>query len=719
MKLRNYLLIALSIMIFSCAEKQPLVKEGEAEIMVTSQVLEVPSARKERTVNTVHGEQIIDDYAWLKDKHRKDPKVLEYIEKENDYAKKSLAEISKLENKVYEEIMSKIVQTDMSVPVKIDDYYYYNREIEGKQYPVYCRKLLSMDRQEEILLDLNDLAKGHDFLELGVYSVSPDHKYLAYSLDTSGDERFTLFIKYLSKNILFKETFQNVGDLEWAESNNTFFYTTINERNRSDKVFRHVLGTSPDSDRRMFNETDESFYVWVDKSKSRKYIFIETANKNTSEIHYLKSDDPMGFFNMIMPRKSGTEYYPEHSGDSFYILTNADKAFNFKVVQVKESFPYKDKWEEYIPHRTDVFIDEIELFKDYIVVSEISEGKKGVRILDYESLQGKELQFNDKCYTVFSGSNPMFDSKKYRYVYESMTTPYSIIEYNMETGAKNFLKQEKILGGYDQMKYASELIYALARDGQTIPISLVYRRDKFKQEGNNPFLLEGYGSYGDFNDPSFSVSRLSLLDRGFAVGIAHVRGGLEKGKKWHFDGMLLKKKNTFTDFIDCAQYLIDKKYTSKDRLIITGASAGGLLVGAVLNERPDIFKAAVLEVPFLDVLNTMLDSTLSATVSEYDEWGNPHDKQYFDYMKSYCPYQNIKAQEYPDMLVLAGFYDQRVNYWEPAKWVAKLREMKTDNRRILFLTSMSGHGGSSGRYDYYKETAKKYAYMLNQAGIKD
>lgn len=721
MKLRKIVLAIAAVMILSCTDKQVIKNEG-GETM-TDQTFEIikdyPVAAKQRTVTSIHGEELYDDYAWMKDRERKDVKVLDHIKKENDHAKKYLKNFSKLENKIYDEIVSRIEETDMSVPVKVDDYYYYSREIAGKQYPIYCRKQLSMDRQEEILLDLNEMAKGHDYFELGVYKVSPDHKFLAYSVDTEGNERYILYIKYLSRGSLFPEKFENVSDLEWAEANNTFFYTTVNKNERTDQVYRHVLGTSVDSDRRMYSEPDESFYVWIEKTKSRKYIFMGSSNKNTSEVSYLKSTDPMGFFTLITPRVEGVEYYPDHKGDSFYILTNADKSFNFKVVVVKESFPYKDKWEDYIPHRTEVFLDDIELFNDYIVVSEIGNGKRTIRILDYESLQGPELKFTDNCYTVYGGSNPMFDSKQYRYVYESMTTPYSIIEYNMETGEKKYLKQEKVLGGFDPVQYKSELIYAPSADGLTIPISIVYRRDKFKQDGTNPMLLEGYGSYGDFNDPEFSISRISLLDRGFIIGIAHVRGGLEKGKKWHLDGMLLKKKNSFTDFIDCIKHLLEKQYTSKDRLIITGASAGGLLVGAVLNERPDLFKAAVLEVPFLDVVNTMLDSTLSATVSEYDEWGNPNNKEYFDYIRSYCPYQNIKAQSYPEILVTAGFNDPRVNYWEPAKWVAKLREMKTDGNQVILQTQMSGHGGSSGRYDYYRETAMKYAYMLYQAGIKE
>ena len=721
MKLKKIILIAAAVMIFSCSDKQMIKTEGGDAMTddIQAVIKDYPAALKIRTENSVHGVQLNDDYAWMKDRDRKDPRVLDQIKRENDHADKYFKNFSKLENKLYNEIVSRILQTDMSVPVMMDDYYYYSREIEGKQYPVYCRKQLSMDREEQIVLDMNELSKGHDYFELGEYKISPDHKFLAYTVDTSGNERYTLYIKYLSRNTLFPETFQNVSDVEWAESNNTFFYTTVNDNDRTDKVFRHVLGTSVDSDRKMYSEPDESFYVWIEKTKSRKYIFMGASNKNTSEVYYLKSTDPMGFFNLIMPRIEGVEYYPDHRGDSFFIMTNIDKSFNFKVVTVKESFPFRDKWQDYIPHRTETYLDDIELFKDHIVVSEISNGKRTIRILDYESLQGPELKFTDKCYTVYGGSNPMFDSKNYRYVYESMTTPYSIIEYNMETGERKYLKQERVLGDFDPVQYKSELVYAPSSDGLTIPISLVYRRDKFKQDGTNPFLLEGYGAYGDFNDPSFSISRISLLDRGFIVGIAHVRGGLEKGKQWHFDGMLFKKKNTFTDFIDCAKHLIEKQYTAKERLIITGASAGGLLIGAVLNERPDLFKAAVLEVPFVDVVNTMLDSTLSATVSEYDEWGNPANKEYFDYIKSYCPYQNIKNQNYPEILVTAGFNDPRVNYWEPLKWVSKLRDMKTDKNQVLIRTSMSGHGGSSGRYDYYKETAMKYAYMLYQADIKE
>ncbi len=714
--IRLILAVSAIMVILSCADKSTVKEEG----MKHETVRDIPAAEKEITSVNIHGIELADEYAWLKDKRKeKSSRIMNHIKKENEYAKKVLKNNESLEKKIYDEIISKIDESDMSLPVQIDDYFYYSREIKGQQYPVYCRKFKSLSAAEEILLDLNQLAKGKAYIELGVYKISPDHKYLAYSIDDDGNERYRLFIKYLSLNTHFPETFDDVDDLEWAEANNTFFYTTLNESNRADKVIRHVLGTPVSSDRVMYTEHDDSFYVWVEKTKSKKFLFIGTANKNTSEFHYLKSSEPMGFFDLMRPRQKEVEYYPDHRGNFFYILTNADRSFNFKVAKVRDSFPYSDKWENYIPHRTGTYIDDIELFSNHIVVSEISEGKRTIRTLEYESLQGKEIKFTDNCYTLYEYANPMFDTDRFRYVYESLTTPYSIVEYNMVTGDRKFLKQQKVLGGFDLTKYSSELIYAPAPDGEKIPVSLVYRRDKFSHTGTNPLLLEAYGAYGDFNDPSFSVSRLSLLDRGFVFGIAHVRGGLEKGKKWHEGGMLLNKKNSFTDFIACSEYLVEKKYTAPDKLIITGASAGGMLIGAVLNMRSELFRAAVLEVPFLDVINTMLDPTLSATVSEYDEWGDPNEHGYFSYILSYCPYQNIRPQNYPPVLILAGLNDTRVSYWEPLKWAARLRSIKTDDNPIIINMNTAGHSGSSGRYDHYREVAMKFAWILNTVSIKN
>jgi oligopeptidase B len=712
MKILKIIAAVSVILIISCTDRQAVKETGGIEMEIKQ-----PASERIADFKTFNGAELLDNYAWLKDKERTNGKVLEHIKNENDHAKKNLKKYGDLENSVYNEIISKIDQSDVSVPVKIDDFYYYSRDVEGAQYPVYCRKFNEISAPEEILLDLNEIAKGKDYLELGIYRTSPDHKYLAYSLDTDGDEKYTLYIKYISRNTLFPESFENVSDFEWAEAKNAFFYATENETGRTNKVFRHILGTDPKDDRLLFTEYDESFYLWLEKTKDRKFIFMGTGSKNTSEMHYMKSTEPMGFFELLTPRKTGVEYYFDHREDDFYILTNDEGAFNFKIMKVSDQLPVRIKWEDYLPHRTDVYIDDFDLFRDFMAVTEVGNSKKSIRLLNYDSMESRELTFEDKCHSVYSGTNPMYDTQKFRYVYESMTTPYSVMEFDIKTGISETLKQEKVLGGFDKNKYASELIFAKAKDGTPIPVSLVYNKDVYIKDGSFPFLLEGYGAYGDFNEPGFSISALSLLDRGFAVGIAHVRGGLEKGKKWHYDGMLLNKKNTFSDFIACAEYLIEKGYTSESRLVITGASAGGLLIGAVLNQRPDLFAAAVLDVPFLDVLNTMLDPTLSATVSEYDEWGDPNKKEYFDYIRSYCPYQNIKEQNYPPVLVLAGFHDPRVNYWEPAKWVAKLRELKTDRNEALLLTSMSGHGGSSGRYDYYKEVAMKYSWVLAKAGI--
>jgi oligopeptidase B len=549
------------ILMMSCTDKHTVKDEENMKISPDH-----PAAEKITETKTVHGIELKDDYAWLKDKERTEEKVLSHIRNENEYAKKNLKKLEKLEKTVYNEIVSKIDQADVSVPSKIDDYYYYSRDVEGEQYPVYCRKFKELSAPEEILLDLNILAKGNDYLELGVYRTSPDHKFLAYSLDTDGDEKFTLYIKYISRNTLFPETFENVSDFEWAEAKNAFFYATENETNRTDKVFRHVLGTEAKDDRLLYTEYDESFYVWIEKTKDRKYIFMGTGNKNTSEMHYMKSDEPMGFFELLTPRKQGVEYYFDHREDSFYILTNDDGAYNFKIMKAGDQLPVRVSWTDFLPHRADIYIDEFDLFKDFMAITEIGNAKKAIRLLDYATMESREISFDDKCHSVYSGSNPMFDTKKFRYVFESMTTPYSVMEYDIKTGISETLKQEKVLGGFDRSKYKSELVFASASDGTKIPVSLVYNMYIYKKDGTFPFMLEGYGAYGDFNEPGFSVSALSLLDRGFAVGIAHVRGGLEKGKKWHYGGMLLNKKNTFSDFIACAEYLVENNYTNKSRL---------------------------------------------------------------------------------------------------------------------------------------------------------
>ncbi|MDA3886629.1 MAG: S9 family peptidase [Candidatus Delongbacteria bacterium] len=717
---KSYLMIfsitlALIIVLSSCSTQEVTLEKDK---MIDEVKVDYPVALKKLTETNIHGYLIKDNYAWLKDKERKNKEVFDYIKEENKFAEKKLSKLAGFKKKLYNEIIGRIDQTDISVPVKLDNYFYYSREVEGKQYSVYCRKLDDKTSKEEILIDLNEISKEHRYLELGTYRISPDHRFLAYTLDTTGDEHYTLYIKYLKYGKTMPVIIEMVDDVEWSNDSRNIYYATTNKENeRTDKIFRHTIGTKLEDDKLLYKEDDPSFYVWISKTKDKKYFLIGTANKTTSEMRYLSTDNPLGIFSIVIPRKEGIEYYLEHHDNKFYIMTNKGRAKNFKIMTADEYSPYSGKWKDLIPHKRDVYLEDYELFEDHLVVTEVKNGKRTIRVLDYKSLNGKEITSDEEVYSISVSWNPDFKSQKLRYIYESMTTPYSIVDYDMKTGKKEFLKQQKVIGGYDRIKYKSEKIFARSSDGTKVPISLVYNRDKFKNDGSNPLLLYGYGAYGDSNDPYFSSSKLSLLDRGFVFALAHVRGGRENGEKWYEDGKLLNKKNTFKDFIACAEHLITKKYTSSDKLIIEGASAGGLLVGAVLNMRPELFKAAVLEVPFLDVINTMSDPSLSATVSEYDEWGDPKDKFYFDYIRSYCPYQNIKEQNYPNIYVTAGFNDPRVNYWEPAKWVAKLRDTKTDNNTILLQISTSGHGGSSGRYDYYDELAMKYAYMLDQVGI--
>ncbi|MBN2789813.1 MAG: S9 family peptidase [Candidatus Delongbacteria bacterium] len=705
----------LTFSISSCSTQEKNIIDNDQVIVLKT---DYPVAPKRPVVTDIHSYKLEDNYAWLKDKERKNEEVLNYIKEENVYAEHKLRKLSGLRDKLYNEIISRIDMEDVSVPVKLDKYLYYSRDVEGKQYSVYCRKLDVENSEEEILLDMNELSKGHDYTDLGSYKVSPDDKFLAYTLDTSGNENYTLYIKYLQYGRLLPVTIERVDDIEWSNDSRNIYYSTTNKENeRTDKIFRHVIGTKLEDDKLLYKEDDPSFYVWVNKTKDKKFLLIGTANNTTSEMRYLSADNPLGSFTMVYPRKDGIEYYLEHHDNKFYILTNKDRAKNFKIMTVDENTPYSGKWKDFYEHRMDVYLEDYELFENYFVTSEITNGKRTIKVLDYESLNGKDISFDEAAYTVSLAWNPNFESNKLRYIYESLTTPYSIVDYDMETGKKEFLKQQKVLGGYDRIKYRSEKIFARSHDGAMIPISLVYNREKFKKDGSNPLLLEGYGAYGDINDPYFSSARISLLDRGFVFAIAHVRGGRENGAEWYEQGKLLNKMNSFKDFIACSEHLISDKYTSENKLIIKGASAGGLLIGAVLNMRPDLFAAAILDVPFLDVINTMMDPTLGTTVSEYEEWGDPNNKLFFDYIRSYCPYQNIRIQDYPDIYVTAGFNDPRVNYWEPVKWVAKLRDIKTDDNSVILQVSTSGHGGSSGRYDYYSELALKYAYMLDQVGI--
>ncbi len=651
---------------------------------------------------TVHGDTRIDNYFWLRD--RQDPDTIAYLEAENAYTKEKLQHTEALQATLYAEMLGRIQQTDLSVPVKRDEYFYYTRTEEGKQYAIHCRKKGA--GPEEVLLDCNILAEGHKYFRLGAFIASPNHRLLAYSVDFEGDEKYTVRVKNLDTGGLFADEIPNTSStLEWAADNATFFYTTLDEALRPYKVFRHSLGVKEDP--LIYHEPDERFTLDLSSTRSRAYIFIKINSSLTSEIRYLPKDQPRGDFRILLPRVYETEYDATHRGDSFFIRTN-DGAKGFRVVEAPVADPAKANWKEIIPGRDGITIERVSAFADYLVTEERHRGLTQIYIRDAHTGAEHSIEFPEPVYTANLGANAEFNTKLLRFHYTSLVTPASIYDYNMETRERELKKQQQVLGGYDPQQYRSERIYA----GE-VPISLVYKKG-FVRDGRAPMLLYGYGSYGISIDPSFSSDRLSLLDRGFVYAIAHIRGGMDLGKPWHEAGRLLQKKNTFTDFIACAEKLIAEKYTSPARLAIMGRSAGGLLMGAVVNLRPDLFAVVIAGVPFVDSLNTALDASLPLTVGEYEEFGDPGNPEFYAYMKSHAPYENVKAQAYPAMLVTAGLNDPRVSYWEPAKWVAKLRALKTNDRPLLLKTNMgSGHFGASGRYEYLKETAIEYAFLLD------
>lgn len=672
--------------------------------------LDPPIAKVIPHVIEIHGEKLIDNYFWLR--NRDDKEVIEYLESENRYTDATMENTKELQEKLYKEMLGRIKETDKSAEVKIDDYYYYSRTEEGKQYAIHCRKKGSMDAEEEILIDENVLAEGLEYFNIGVFEVSPDHRFLAYSVDTDGSEIYTLYIKDLTTGELLKDVITNTFcSLEWANDNKTIFYDILDETKRPYKIYRHILGTDIKDDTLVYYEKDEAFYAGVSKTKSKDYLLFISESKTTSEVSYLKADEPLGEIKIIHPRQHEMEYYVDHHGDYFFILTN-DSAKNFKLMKTPISNPTKENWEEVIPHRDTVRLEHIEAFSDHIVVFERENGLKNIRILNMKTNETHYVNFPEPVYNFWQGDNPEYNTNLFRFEYTSLITPRSVFDYNMDNKILDLKKQDEIPSGYDASQYQSERIFAKAEDGTLIPISLVYKKGLAK-DGNNPLYLYGYGSYGASMDPNFSANRLSLLARGFIYAIAHIRGGEEMGRYWYEQGKLLNKKNTFTDFISCAEHLIAEKYTSSKKLVISGASAGGLLMGAVTNMRPDLFNTVIAKVPFVDVINTMLDPSIPLTIIEYEEWGNPDDKEYFDYIKSYSPYDNVSAKDYPNILITASLNDPRVQYWEPAKWTAKLRALKTDNNILLFKTNMgAGHGGASGRYDYLKEIAFEYAFIL-------
>ncbi|MDX2212105.1 MAG: S9 family peptidase [Oculatellaceae cyanobacterium bins.114] len=677
--------------------------------------LSPPVAEKRPHILSIHDDERMDPYYWMRD--RTDPAVIAYLEAENAYTQAVMQHTEGLQKALYHEMLGRIKETDLSVPYRKDNFYYYTRTEEGKAYPIYCRKKGSLESEEEVLLDQNVLAEGHEFFNLGVVQVSPDHQVLAYSVDTAGSELYTLYFLNLATRELYPEAIaETYYSLEWANDSRTVFYTQVDSTNRPYKLFRHRVGTPATEDVLVYHEPDESYFLDIGKTRSEAYLLMSLESKLTSEVHYLKADDPQSQFRMIQARSHGMEYSVDHHGDYFYIVTNGD-AVNFKLVKTPVTAPDQSHWETVIPHREEVLLSGISVFVDHLVIYERQGGLPTVRVQKLSTGEEHSLAFPEPTYSVREGSNPEFNTNILRFSYSSMITPSSVFDYNLDTQERELKKETEVLGGYDRTQYASEWIQATTADGLQVPISIVYKRGTLK-DGSNPLFLTGYGSYGMSYPVTFSSNRLSLLDRGVVIALAHIRGGSELGRKWYDNGKFLNKKNTFTDFIACAEHLIQAGWTSCDRLAISGGSAGGLLMGAVINLRPDLFKTVVADVPFVDVVTTILDPTLPLSVLEWEEWGNPNDKTYYDYMKSYSPYDNVTAKDYPAMLITAGLNDSRVSYWEPAKWTAKLRDLKTDDNLLLLKTNMgAGHGGASGRYESLKEIAFEYAFLLDQWGI--
>jgi oligopeptidase B len=674
-----------------------------------------PVAKRIEHREVRHGATVIDNYYWLRDKSN--PEVIKYLEAENAYTKEMTKNLEPFVEVLYKEMLDRIKQTDLSVPVRQGDYLYYSRTEEGKQYPIQCRRKQSMQAPEEILLDLNELAKGFNFLTLGVFEVSDDGNLLAYTTDTTGFRQYTLHIKDLRSGQLWPDSAERVTSLAWASDNKTIFFTTEDPvTKRSNLMFRHVLGSNTSQE--IYNEEDELYHAEVNRTRDRKFVFLRLAATDSTEVRYLPSDRPNSPLTVVLPRERDHKYDVDHRDGLLYIRTNKG-AKNFRVVTAPVTDPGPRNWREFLPHDNAVLIEDLSLFKDYAVAYEKSAALNIIRILNFATNEWRSIQFPEPVYSVFPTENPEYDTTYFRYNYQSLVTPSSIFDYDMGAHTTTLLKQQEVLGGYDPSQYVSERLWATARDGVKIPISVVYKRG-FKRDGTAPLFLYAYGSYGFGTRASFSSTRLSLLDRGMAFAIAHVRGGNEMGEGWHDDGMLMKKKNTFYDFIDSAEYLIHEKWTSRDKLIIEGRSAGGLLMGAVANMRRDLFKAVHAAVPFVDVINTMMDRNLPLTVGEYLEWGNPNEPAAYDYMKSYSPYDNLENGSYPAMLITTSLNDSQVMYWEPAKFVARLRTLQTGSNPVLLKVQLdAGHGGASGRYDRLKEQAFEYAWLMSQVGIKE
>ncbi len=686
-----------------------------------SKPLTAPTAAVRPFEITTHGHSRVDNYYWMR--QREDPEVIAYLEAENQYAQGMLAHTEELQNQLYQEMVDRIQETDVTAPVKHGEYYYYSRTEAGKQYDIHCRKAGSLEAPEQLLVDMNQLAEQYDYLEMGIFEVSPDHKVLAYSLDTDGAENFIIFFKDLESGELLPDqiTAPTTYQGEWANDNKTLFYTTQDYAKRSYKCFRHTLGTDPASDTLVYHEPDELYRVALEKTKDQRFIIINIHSMESSENRFLDADTPEGEFRTVHPRQARMLYQLDHRQGMFYIVTN-DQATNFRLMTAPVSDYAKSSWQELIPHRQDVRLDQVELFANHMVRYERENGLRTIAITRFSDQQTHYVSFPEPIYSFEEGDNPDYESALLRFVYTSLTTPESDFDYHMDSRERQLIKQQPVLGGYDPADYQSERLFAAADDGTQVPISIVYRKGMSK-DGGAPCLLYGYGSYGASIDPSFNAIRLSLIDRGFIFAIAHIRGGEEMGRHWYDQGKFLNKVNTFTDFIASAKHLIALRYTAAEKLAVMGRSAGGLLMGAVVTMAPELFKAVVAGVPFVDVVTTMLDESIPLTVGEFEEWGNPQDPEYYRYMLSYSPYDNVDAKAYPNMLVTAGLNDPRVQYWEPAKWVAKIRAAAkgdpSEGANRLFLKTFmgAGHFSSSGRYDYLKDIAFEYAFILDTLGF--
>lgn len=689
-------------------------KESSKKEKMDISTIKIPTVAKKPKKTEIHGNVRTDNYYWLNE--RENPEVLNYLNEENDYYNKVTNHTKQFQETLFQEMKSRIKEDDSSVPYKSNGYYYITSFVKGGQYAIYSRKKGNLNAKTEILFDVNKMAKGHDYYSLGSFRISPNNKLVVFSTDTVSRRQYDIQIKDLETGKIYPEVIKNTtGSATWANDNKTLFYTYKDPKTlRSTKILKHVVGTDVSEDIVVYEEKDETYYTFVYKTKSKKFLVIGSTSTLTSEYQILEADNPNGKFRMFQERTKGLEYHISHYNGEFYVHTNIDKAINFKLMKTDENKTTKEHWKDEIPHRKETLLDDISIFKDYLVIEERTNGLGEIRIKRWDNNVDYYLPFNEETYSAGVLANPDFDTEILRYSYQSLTTPNSVIDFNMRDKSQEIKKEQEVLGGkFDKKNYKSERIWAIAKDGVKIPVSLVYHKDT-KLTSDTPLLLYAYGSYGYTLEDRFSTTRLSLLDRGFVYAVAHIRGSQYLGRQWYENGKLFHKKNTFTDFIDCAKHLIEKNYTSTKHLYAEGGSAGGLLMGAIVNMNGNLFNGVIAAVPFVDVVTTMLDDSIPLTTSEYDEWGNPNEKEAYEYILSYSPYDNVIKKDYPNMLVTTGLHDSQVQYFEPAKWVAKLRELKTNNLVLLLRTDMKvGHGGASGRFNALKDVAVDYAFLLD------